>query len=516
MDFIPTYIKGKNNPSSIKYDNEMLASILEDTNGVIVYQEQVMQILQKLAGYSLGQSDLIRRAMSKKKMDVMIKEKDTFVSGDEERNIKGAINNGVPKQTAELIFDKMIDFANYAFNKSHSACYAHVAYQTAYLKYYYKPEFYASLISSALSNQGMTSGYIESARREGIKVLSPNINESSYLFKANKNGEITYALSSIKGIGIDIIEHLVYERETNGNFKSLTDFIERMIKYNISKKAIENLIKVGAFDMLGAYRSQYLAIYLILYDKLLAKYKREMDGQLNLFSMGLEEDEIIQDEFPNINELDDKIKLLMEKELLGIYVSGHPLLEYTKAIENNNAISISDLLLRDEETDEFTIEDNKEIKIAGIINNVNLKVTKQNAMMCFLRLEDMTSEIEVIVFPKTYERYKNLIREEDIVLVSGRTQTKEDSVQIIAQEIKSLDNELVKSAITLKIETIKDKNNLENIEKILRRYEGNSIAEIYSMDDKKSRYPKLKVRVCEELIKELGFLLGDNNVIVNI
>ncbi len=519
MDFIPNYIKGKNNPSSIKYDHELLIPILKDTNGVIVYQEQVMQILKTLAGYSLGDSDLIRRAMSKKKMDVMIKEKETFVYGDETRGIKGAINNGIDKETAELIFDKMIDFANYAFNKSHSACYSFVAYQTAYLKYYYKSEFFASLISSGMANQGMTAYYIEEARRAGIEVKAPDVNESGYLFNANKDGSISYALSQIKGIGMDIIINLQNEREENGLFKSLTDFIERMLKYNISKKAIENLIKVGAFDNMGGHRSQYLAVYMLVYDRLLAKAKRELDGQLDLFSIGLSDEEKEKeatDDFPELDELDDKIKLLMEKELLGLYVSGHPLKEYEKAISKYNAISISDILMKNEETDEYEIKDNKEVLAIGIINNVNLKVTKNNSMMCFIKLEDMSGEIEVIVFPKTFDRYKHLLREEDVIMLRARCQVKEDNVQLIAEEIKSLDNEVVMSALTLKVDTVSDKNMLDNIKKIMQRYEGNSTCEIYSKDERKTRYPKLKIRVCEELLKELGFLLGDSNVISNI
>lgn len=513
MDMIPKYIQGKVDPDSITYDCDEVRDILSDTNGVMVYQEQVMQILQKLAGYSLGQSDLIRRAMSKKKMDVMIKEKETFVNGDKERGILGAVNNGISKEVAESIFDKMIDFANYAFNKSHSAAYSFVAYETAFLKRYYPAEFYSALMSSVMTSQEQVSQYILSARNLGIKVNAPDINTSSFAFSA-KDGEINYALSAVKGIGFDIIEKMAKERDDNGKFLSLTDFIERMIKYNISRKAIENLIKVGAFDSLGGRRSQYLAIYLILYDKLLDKYKRQMDGQLDLFSLGMEEDEVIKDEFPNLDELDSNIKLMMEKELLGVYVSGHPLDSYKKTIEQKTNTTISKIKEKSE-ADEYLVKDNEEVIIAGLINSLNLKMTKTGSMMAFSEILDMTGEIELVIFPKTFERYKNAIAEENVVLVRGRVNLREEEVTILASEIALLEEKDVKAALTLTIESVKDKNMLSNMEKILSKYPGQSLIEIYSLDDKKSRNPKLKVRVCDELKKELGFLLGEKNVEIN-
>ena len=512
MDFIPEYIKNKKNPLTVKYDTQELKEILNPTYGVIVYQEQVMEIFRKLAGYSFGRSDLVRRAMSKKKMDVIIKEKEVFLYGSNDDKIDGALKRGIPKEVADKIYEKMIDFAKYAFNKSHSACYAYVAYQTAYLKYYYPAEFFAALITSVESNQGMVSNYVIAAKNQGISVLPPDINESSYTFTAC-NGNIRYALSAVKGIGKEMIENLVLERSNNGKFTSLTNFIERMLKYNIQKRAIENLIKVGAFDLFEGSRSQYLAIYLILYDKLSAKRRRELDGQLDLFSLGMQEEEKIFDDLPDIEEISERLKLLMEKELLGVYVSGHPLQEYIDVIKSNAEYEISMLNQQDDETEEYLMTDNKEVKIAGIINKITLKLTKTNNMMAFVNLEDMTGELELVIFPGVYERFKKLLEEDEIIWVKGKTNVKEDEgCKVLVSEIKKLESLKQDIKMTLEIDSIKDKNLLENLEKILRMYEGSEKLQIKSKDDKKIRQPKIKVRICDELINNLKLLLGDENV----
>lgn len=511
MDFIPDYIRGKKNKSQIKYDDEKLIPILESTYGCIVYQEQVMRIFRDLAGYSLGRSDLVRRAMSKKKMDVMLKEKEVFINGDGDK-VEGAVARGVSRQAAEKIYDKMIDFAKYAFNKSHSACYAVVAYETAWLKYYYPAEFMAALITSVENSQGAVSAYIASSKALGVELLEPDINESGYTFRANGK-TIRYALSAVKGIGREQIENLVYERELNGPFTDLYDFISRMMEYGITKKTIENLIKVGALDSLGGKRSQYLAVYILMYDEIAYKQKTSMNGQLNLFDMDENQDDR-EDEWklPEIDELSDKVKLSMEKELLGMYVSGHPLNEFRNVI-NENATNTCAELNQMNDNGEFVMNDNKQVQICGIIQKVNVKVTKKNTTMAFCTLEDMTGEVELICFPATFDRYRDIIDEDQIVMCSGKTNIKEDEgCKIIVQEITPIAELKSEIMMSLYIDTIKDKNLLENIEKTLRRFEGEDVIEIVSRDDNKSRKPKMKVNVSAQLVKEISLLLGDDNV----
>ena len=388
MDFIPKYIKGKNEPESVTYVCKELEPILEPTYGCIVYQEQVMQIVQNLAGYTMGQADNIRRAMSKKKQYVIDAERQNFVYGNEEQGIKGCIANGISEQAANQIYDSMVDFAKYAFNKSHAAAYAVVAYQTAYLKYYYPVEFMAALMTSVIDNTRKVAEYIYSCRQMGIKVLSPDINEGEGRFLATKDG-IRYGMYAIKSIGRQVIDIILAEREANGKYITLSDFLSRVAGREVNKRAVENLIKAGACDGLDGNRQQMLLVYNTLIDNLNQEKKNSLAGQMSLFDLVSEEEKKAYEvRFPNVEEYTKEIKLGFEKEVLGIYLSGHPLEEYEEKWRKNISAVTADFML-DEETNAVKIKDNQSVVIGGIITEKTIKYTKQNKAMAFITVEDL-------------------------------------------------------------------------------------------------------------------------------
>ena len=404
MDFIPKYIKGKNEPESVTYVCKELEPILEPTYGCIVYQEQVMQIVQNLAGYTMGQADNIRRAMSKKKQYVIDAERQNFVYGNEEQGIKGCIANGISEQAANQIYDSMVDFAKYAFNKSHAAAYAVVAYQTAYLKYYYPVEFMAALMTSVIDNTRKVAEYIYSCRQMGIKVLSPDINEGEGRFLATKDG-IRYGMYAIKSIGRQVIDIILAEREANGKYTTLSDFLSRVAGREVNKRAVENLIKAGACDGLDGNRQQMLLVYNTLIDNLNQEKKNSLAGQMSLFDLVSEEEKKAYEvRFPNVEEYSKEIKLGFEKEVLGIYLSGHPLEEYEEKWRKNISAVAADFML-DEETNAVKIKDNQSVVIGGIITEKTIKYTKQNKAMAFITIEDLFGTVEVIIFPRDYEKY---------------------------------------------------------------------------------------------------------------
>ena len=401
MDFIPKYIKGKNEPESVTYVCKELEPILEPTYGCIVYQEQVMQIVQNLAGYTMGQADNIRRAMSKKKQYVIDAERQNFVYGNEEQGIKGCIANGISEQAANQIYDSMVDFAKYAFNKSHAAAYAVVAYQTAYLKYYYPVEFMAALMTSVIDNTRKVAEYIYSCRQMGIKVLSPDINEGEGRFLATKDG-IRYGMYAIKSIGRQVIDIILAEREANGKYITLSDFLSRVAGREVNKRAVENLIKAGACDGLDGNRQQMLLVYNTLIDNLNQEKKNSLAGQMSLFDLVSEEEKKAYEvRFPNVEEYSKEIKLGFEKEVLGIYLSGHPLEEYEEKWRKNISAVTADFML-DEETNAVKIKDNQSVVIGGIITEKTIKYTKQNKAMAFITIEDLFGTVEVIIFCLLY------------------------------------------------------------------------------------------------------------------
>ena len=426
MDFIPQYIKGKNGAGSIVYDCPQLEPILSPTYGCIVYQEQVMQIVRDLAGYTMGRSDLLRRAMSKKKGDVMRKERQIFVYGDEETNVPGCVKNGIDEKVANKIYDEMIDFAKYAFNKSHAAAYAVVAYQTAYLKYYYPVEFMAALMTSVIENPSKVAEYVYACRGMDIQILPPDINRGYSDFSVD-SGQIRYGLAAIKSIGKQVIQAIVSDREEFGSFKNLEDFIHRMsIKEVLNKKVIENLIKSGALDCLGGTRKQFMSIYLQILDHVNQEKKYAMTGQMTLFDL-VEEEEKSQFEIrlPDVGEYTRENQLAFEKEVLGIYISGHPLDAYEAAWRKNISAVTPDFQ-PDEETGRSKVHDGARETIGGLITDKTVKYTRTNQMMAFVTVEDLLGTVEVVVFPRDYEKNRELLEVDQKVFIRGRVSEEDE------------------------------------------------------------------------------------------
>ena len=426
MDFIPQYIRGKNDSSSITYDCPQLEPILAPTYGCIVYQEQVMQIVRDLAGYSLGRSDLLRRAMSKKKAAVMEKERKIFIYGDEETGVPGCIKNGIDEQTANKIYDEMIDFAKYAFNKSHAAAYAVVSYQTAWLKYYFPVEYMAALMTSVIDNPSKVSEYIYACRQMNIKILPPDINKGEANFSVD-GGDIRYGLAAIKSIGRSVIKAIVEDREELGLFQNLEDFITRLSAKNIlNKRTIENLIKAGALDTLGGTRKQFMSIYVQIVDHVTQEKKNSMVGQMTLFDLVSEDQkEEFQIRMPDVGEYSKETLLAFEKEVLGIYVSGHPLEAYEEKWKKSISATTADFQL-DEETGHTKVHDGAKEIIGGMITEKTIKHTKTNQMMAFITVEDLLGTVEVVVFPRDYEKNRDYLEVDSKVFVRGRVSEEDD------------------------------------------------------------------------------------------
>jgi len=426
MDFIPQYIRGKNDSSSITYDCPQLEPILAPTYGCIVYQEQVMQIVRDLAGYSLGRSDLLRRAMSKKKAAVMEKERKIFIYGDEETGVPGCIKNGIDEQTANKIYDEMIDFAKYAFNKSHAAAYAVVSYQTAWLKYYFPVEYMAALMTSVIDNPSKVSEYIYACRQMNIKILPPDINKGEANFSVD-GGDIRYGLAAIKSIGRPVIKSIVEDREELGLFQNLEDFITRLSAKNIlNKRTIENLIKAGALDTLGGTRKQFMSIYVQIVDHVTQEKKNSMVGQMTLFDLVSEDQkEEFQIRMPDVGEYSKETLLAFEKEVLGIYVSGHPLEAYEEKWKKSISATTADFQL-DEETGHTKVHDGAKEIIGGMITEKTIKHTKTNQMMAFITVEDLLGTVEVVVFPRDYEKNRDYLEVDSKVFVRGRVSEEDD------------------------------------------------------------------------------------------
>lgn len=436
MDFIPKYIEGKNNADSVTYDCPQLESILEPTYGCIVYQEQVMQIVRDLAGFSLGRSDLLRRAMSKKKADVMAKERKVFVYGDESENIKGCVNNGISEAIANKIYDEMTDFAQYAFNKSHAAAYAVVTYQTAYLKYYYTAEFMAAMLSSVMDMTDKVAEYVYSCRSMGIKILPPDINEGESGFSA-KGDSIRYGLTAIKNVGKAVIDNIVAEREARGIYKDLEDFISRTAPLGVNKRAIENFIKAGAFDSFGATRKQMMMVYAQIVDSVNQDKKDTMQGQMSLFDIADEDQKKnYKMQMPNVGEYDNDQKLEFEKEVIGIYASGHPLSDMEgkwKRVITNMSLDFA----VPEEGESYKIKDKSRVTVGGIITTVTRKFTKRGDQMAFLTLEDLVGTVEIVVFPRQFDKYREVLMEGRKIFITGEADIQENAPgKVKASEIK--------------------------------------------------------------------------------
>ena len=513
MDFIPKYIKGKNEPDSISYVCPELEPILEPTYGCIVYQEQVMQIVQSLAGYTMGQADNIRRAMSKKKQYVIDAERQNFVYGNEEEGIKGCINNGISEKAANEIYDSMVDFAKYAFNKSHAAAYAVVSYQTAFLKFYYPVEFMAALMTSVLDNTRKVSEYIYTCRQMGIKVLSPDINAGEGVFSADKEG-IRYGLYAIKSIGRPVVDAIIEERNQNGPYSTLQNFIERVCGREINKRAIENLIKAGACDCLDGNRQQMVLSYAMILDNVNSQRKKSMEGQMSLFDFASEEDKKSYEmKYPNVEEYPKEVKLGYEKEVLGIYLSGHPLEEYEEKWRKSISKVTTDFIL-DEETNEIKVKDNEKVTVGGIITEKTIKYTKNNKTMAFLTIEDLVGTVEVIVFPRDYERYHAMIEEDEKVFIQGHANVEEEkNGKIICEKVIPFDD--TSREVWLKFPT---KEAYEEKEKelfsMLHDSDGKDSVVIYTSSPKaiKKLPASQNIKADSEIVNNLTNFLGENNV----
>ncbi len=442
MAEIPRYIRNKNNPEEVQYETPELEHVLNVTYGVMVYQEQVMQIVRDLAGYSMGRSDLVRRAMSKKKHKVMEEERKNFIYGIVNENgeveVPGCLRNGISEEAANKIFDQMMDFASYAFNKSHAAAYAVVAYYTAYLVHYYPTEFMAAMLNSVRGNSDKVATYVRAAKEMNIEVIPPNINESFGKFTV-KDGKIRFGLSAIKNVGENLVDNMAKAREKKGNFTTLVDFCNKVDSSAINKRMVESLIKAGVFDCFGVYRSQLLAVYEKVIDSVSNERKKNIDGQVSLFSTLTEEFKETEIKYPYIKEFDKKYKLAMEKEMTGVYLTGHPLEDYEEALRNQTSVKTTDIMddasideeLIDEaaklvEEENAKVKDGDRVILGGLITEVTRKITKTNNMMAFIKLEDLYSTIEVVVFPKVLETFRDKINEDEIVLIKGRVTKRED------------------------------------------------------------------------------------------
>ncbi|MCL1862767.1 MAG: DNA polymerase III subunit alpha, partial [Defluviitaleaceae bacterium] len=436
MDFIPQYIKGKRNPSKIQYKHPSLKPILEATYGCIVYQEQVMQIVRDLAGYSLGRSDLMRRAMSKKKADVMAEERRNFIHGLEKDGVPGCVKNGIPENVAGEVFDAMDKFAAYAFNKSHAACYAVVGYQTAYMKCYHPVEFMAAMMTSVMDASAKVAQYIHECKKMGITLLPPDVNEGFGSFSVDGEN-IRFGLSSIKNVGRATVDALVREREENGKYKGLGDFIRRLSDNgDVNKRCLESLIRAGAFDSLGGKRAQYIAVYQDIQTGLSLQKKNTLQGQLSLFDMDDSVDEApTTDELPNIAEFPKRLRLFDEKTLLGVYVSGHPLAEYEDTIRPHATVTSVAFAEADEDFAEAAT-DGDSVKYGGIITAKSVKYTKaDNKPFCFLTVEDMYGAVEVMVFSKIYEKFGSRLQEDQVLVIQGRVSAREEeATKLVAHD----------------------------------------------------------------------------------
>ena len=513
MDFIPQYIKGKNHPETVTYDTPLLKPILEQTYGCIVYQEQVMQIVQALAGYSLGRADLLRRAMSKKKAAVMEKERESFVYGNPEDGVPGCVNNGISEKIANKIYDEMIDFAKYAFNKSHAAAYAVVSYQTAWLKYYYPVEFMAALMTSCIDNPGKVAEYILNSRQMGISILPPDVNQSEGIFTV-EGKSIRYGMSAIKGIGKPVMEAVTREREENGPFVSLQDFAGRMTGKEINKKTVENFIKSGAFDSLGATRKQMMQIYISVLDAAAQERKNSLTGQMSLFDfVDAETKHSYEIPLPNVGEYGKEEKLAFEKEVLGIYISGHPLEEQEECWRKNITAVTTDFL-PDEETGFPKVVDGAKVIVGGMITDKKIKYTKNNKTMAFLTLEDLLGTLEIVVFPRDYERNAALMQEDAKVFIQGRVSAEDDKAsKLICEKMYAFEDMPRELWIQFPDKAAYEQEVAE-LYRVLAASDGSDQVVLYIRAQKamKRLPPSRGVKIGEELLGMLNEKYGSENV----
>ena len=545
MDSIPTYIENKNNPEKVTYINDKLRPILEVTYGCLVYQEQVMQVVRDLAGYSYGRSDLVRRAMSKKKMDVMEEERQYFIHGkfDDEGNIEipGCIRNGISEEDANKIFDDMIDFARYAFNKSHAAAYGVLAYETAYLKVHYPVEFMAALMTSIMGNSDKVVEYIRECNAIGIPVNPPDINKSFSKFSV-EGDSIRFGLAAVKNVGVNIIENIVKEREENGEFKDFVDFAKRLDTKDTNKRVVESLIKCGAFDQISENRATLMAGYESVLESISMDRKKNVQGQISLFdAFSAQVDEVpemqLSTNLPVVREFSEKERLNMEKEVLGMYLSGHPLSEYKSELDRKTSINMKKINeLKEDEKTYMKLHD-REVIMGGMVIAKRIMTTKRNEIMAFITLEDLYGTIEVVVFPQTLKKFNILLNDDSIILIKGAISIDDDEAKLIARDIKDINEEYrfnsekisfdtrsnsnkpKNKQMNVRIDTVGDEELLMKVFTITRKYPGRDrlvlLPKDQNIDMSKPityKVPGMYINADEELKKELGSLVGKLNI----
>ncbi len=520
MDQIPTYIQNKKNSNQIQYLHNILEPILNVTYGCMVYQEQVMQIVRDVAGYSMGRSDLVRRAMAKKKMDVMERERKVFIYGEKDKNgnivVEGAMRRGVSPEIAEQIYDQMIDFAKYAFNKSHAAAYAVVAFETAWLKCYYPAEFMAALLTSVMDNNNKVAKYIQNCKKMGISILPPDVNESFANFTVVE-GKIRFGLAAVKNVGGNAIQSIIEAREKKGKFTSFMDFCEKLDFKDLNKRALESLIKCGSFDSLGGYRSQLMAVYDKILEGVVQDRRKNIQGQVSLFDAmdDKEQQKVRLDVLPSIPEYDSRAKLSMEKEMVGFYITGHPLSEYEDILRKKVSITSDKLSEALEGEGSNPLMDGQKVIIGGMVTQKKKKITKNNHMMAFITLEDLFGTIEVIVFPTIYKRFSHLLEEEKIVFIEGKLNIKEEEeATIIAEKVIPL-TRIKAEKLYIKIpKNIEHEVFEKNIKPILKKYSGDTPVIVYFESNKRKTMAdrRLWIKPNDQLVQRLQKKLGKDCV----
>ncbi len=524
MDSIPMFIANKLDHRKITYKTPLLEPILKVTYGCIVYQEQVIEIFRSLGGYTMGQADNIRRAISKKKMKVIDAERNVFVYGNKEQGIPGAIANGVSEQAAQSIYDEMVDFANYAFNKAHAVCYAVVSYQTAYLKCHYPRQYMAALMTSVLDSAVKISGYIAECKDMGIAVLPPDVNHSEDKFTV-EGDNIRFGLGAVKNVGRGLIRSMVQKRTEGGPFKSLEDFIQRMGEGELNKRAVENFIKCGAMDCFGYHRSELLAVYDSMMDSIASSRKKNLDGQMGLFSMLQDEDEAVAIPIPRLKEMNKADLMLLEKETTGIYLSGHPMDDYRHLLKGTHVIPIG--MLMDEES---TYQDDQIVSVAGVVQTIKTKTTRNNSMMAYVTLEDDTASIEMLAFSNVLNQFGGYLKENQPVVIVGRLSLRDDKEpQIVINRARPMSDfanqtnlqeteyaspatpQVLQGTLYLRLPTEAGPL-FQKVKAIINMFPGESQAVVYFADTKLRRGAACSLD--KRMLDELNRILGEENVVV--
>ena len=520
MDSIPKFIENKLNHRKVTYKCPQLETILKVTYGCIVYQEQVIEIFRQLGGYTMGQADNIRRAISKKKMKIIEEERKVFVYGDQEKGIAGCIANGISESVAQSLYDEIVAFANYAFNKAHAVCYAVVAYQTAYLKCHYPRQYMAALMTSVLDSATKISGYIAECKEMGIALLPPDVNHSEDTFTV-EGDSIRFGLGAVKNVGRGLIRTMVAHRREGGPFKSLEDFIQRMGEGELNKRALENFIKCGAMDCFGYHRSELLAVYDTMMDSIASARRKNLEGQMGLFGMLEEEDAVAAIPIPKLNEISRADRMLMEKETTGIYLSGHPMDDYRPLLKGTHVVPIGALMEEDN-----PYRDDQIISVAGIVQTLKMKTTRNNSMMAYVTVEDDTAAIEMLAFSNVISQYGGYLRENTPVVVTGRLSLRDDKEpQIVINRARPITDFSKDPQPEAKLDPVRTFSGtlylrlpseegklFGKVRAILNMFPGDSTAVVYFADTRQRRGTRCALD--SRMLGELKNLLGEENVVI--